>query len=200
MMGYTNVAALILTFAATASLVSFVLHGLKLIKATGLKAITTHRRVFGAVIVHIGLAMMAFGVIYSALYSDNSEFVVSPGESVQFGEYTVNVGEVEHADGDNWHSDFASLDVNVGDKYLTSLYPEMRLYNNKQDNYFAEVAYHSMAKGDLYSILQGYDTGQNIIRISLIFQPLIIWIWIGCVLMCIGAVYGATQSTTPKEN
>lgn len=198
MMGYTGVASILLTFTATASAISFLILAYRAIKGGGVSALIKQRRIFGAIIVHLGLVMMAFGIIYSAFYKEEVERVVAPGEQIEFKDYNITVGNIEHEDGPNYHADYVSLDFMKNGRYVTSLFPEIRLYNNYESNYFAEVAYYSMAKGDIYTILHGYDNTANQIRITIVFEPLIIWIWVGCIIMCLGALYGATQNSLPR--
>ncbi|MDR2884177.1 MAG: cytochrome c biogenesis protein CcsA [Deferribacteraceae bacterium] len=192
-LGYRKPAPLILSFAAAASLSAFVIMGGKAIKKGGISVIWRNRRLFGAIVAHIGLAILAFGVIYSSFYTDSTDILTSPNANISFHGYDIAVGELHHAQGENYRSDIIPLDIYKESKFKTKLFPEIREYSNN-DNIFGEVAYHSAAGGDLYFILQGYDMRRNMIRFQILFQPLIIWIWIGCVIMCIGAIYGVSQA------
>lgn len=212
-MGYRSIASLLLTFTATTVFIAFVILLYKMLKGGGISAIWKNRRLTGAVIIHIGLAMVAYGVIYSAFFSEkyfterirsnkvevDERWIGSYNESFQFRNWTIQVGELEHADGANYHSDFVPITVLEGDKELVTLYPELRKYYKWQkDNYFAEVAYYSMLKGDLYVIFNGADENNRMLSISVIFQPLIIWIWIGSIVMCIGGLVAMLHRTRRK--
>ena len=65
----------------------------------------------------------------------------------------------------------------------------MRLYDSRPEQYFAEVSYYSMVKGDLYFILSGFDLEKSEARIQIILQPFIGFIWVGCFVMAFGGIY-----------
>ncbi|MDR0453570.1 MAG: cytochrome c biogenesis protein CcsA [Deferribacteraceae bacterium] len=192
-LGFRGVSPLVISFAASTVFFAFLFQGVRMIMKSGVTVIYNNRRFFGAAVVHIGLAMMAFGVVFSSFYSYESDEMTSSGSSFVFDRYTLAVGDVEHEDGRNYEANYVTVDVYQQDKLIFTLYPELREYYKSQ-NIFGEVAYRSMMRGDLYTILQGFDKGQNIVRLSVIFQPLIVWIWVGSILMCLGAAYAVTQN------
>jgi cytochrome c-type biogenesis protein CcmF len=198
-LGYTHPAGIILTLVTSFSLAAFLLWAIKLFKGGGIEAIFKSRRAFGAIIIHLGLVMMAYGVIFSAFYHRSADLTVSPHSSFQFERYTIQVDTVYSEQVRNYISNFVPLTVFVGERRFTTLYPEIRQYEQNlrrgdTDRVYAEVAYHSTITRDLYIILNGYDMGQDLIRITVIIQPLVIWIWLGCLFMCIGGFYGMTQN------
>ncbi|MDR2884526.1 MAG: cytochrome c biogenesis protein CcsA [Deferribacteraceae bacterium] len=199
-LGFTKPASIALAFATTCSLASFVTLMIKTIKNGGVNKFLSNRRLGGVLIIHIGLAIMAYGIIFSALYHRDIEVSIAPNESVTFERYELTPGVAHSEHVKNYTSNYVPIQVKVDGEEIATLYPEIREYDTTQqhsedDNHvYAEVAYHSMARGDLYIILNGYDMGQNQIRLTVILQPLIVWIWVGCILMCIGGLYGASQN------
>jgi cytochrome c-type biogenesis protein CcmF len=185
--GFSVPSALVLTFATTTMAVEFLILGGKALIRGGPASIFKGKRFYTAILIHIGLALTTYGVIYSAIYQTSLDKTGRFGGNFDFGRYNISIGDVEHETGGNYHSDYVPLEVKVGDIYLTSLYPELREYENNE-NVYGEVAYFSMPRGDLYAILQGFDVSRDMVQLKMIFQPLIIWIWVGCILMCVGAV------------
>ena len=210
-LGYKNFTAAVLTFASATALLAFLFMGIKAIKSAGLSAVWRFRRLFGAVIAHVGLAIMVFGVIFSALFSYEKEgVVVEYNGSFEFGPYTLQVEAVENEHVKNYSSDYIPFNVYIDGVYQVSLFPEIREYDKDREHYerdtssqkqrkiYREVAYHTMFHGDLYLIFDDYDTVNNLVRVTAIFQPLIVWIWVGSIIMCLGALYGLTQRS--REN
>jgi cytochrome c-type biogenesis protein CcmF len=194
LLGFTKPAPLILSYAAASSCCSYIIMGVKAILKGGGSAVWRNRRLFGGIVAHIGLAMLAFGVIYSSFYAVEIDLLTSQGATIQFQGYDIQVGDMQHQQRENYHADILPLDIYEGNEFQAKIFPEIREYAN-DDNIFGEVAYYSTVKGDLYFVLQGYDLRRDIVRFQLLFQPLIIWIWIGCVIMCIGAIYGVSQAS-----
>ncbi len=197
-LGYRGIAPLVLSFTAATVFFSFLFQCIRMIAKSGISVCWRNRRFFGAAVVHIGLAMMAFGIVFSSFYSYEIDKMATPNSTFVFDRYKLAVGNVEHEEVQNYSADFVQVDVYQNDELKFTLFPELREYRNAE-NIYGEVAYYSMARGDLYVILQGYDLSQNIVRFTVIFQPLIVWIWVGCILMCLGAIYAATQNkAVPK--
>jgi cytochrome c-type biogenesis protein CcmF len=61
------------------------------------------------------------------------------------------------------------------------------------------VALHSTALSDLYVIFEGRnpDTDRPIIKAFL--NPLIVWIWIGVLIVVAGTLLALAPSTTPRK-
>lgn len=233
--GFFSIAGVVLTVAAATTFMGFALLFVKIVKNGGIGAIFTARRAVGASLIHIGVALMAFGVIYSALYSIADDYIITQDQTFEFPRkdriwgdtstveyhkladpqkeenykhrikaydnlnFTLSSETVHMDQVKNFTSFYAPLDIEYNGKYLITLAPEIREYfTTKQgkNNVYAEVSYYSMAKGDLYAILDGFDLDRDMIRIRIIYQPLIIWIWVGCVIMCIGAIYGMSQGVS----
>jgi cytochrome c-type biogenesis protein CcmF len=199
-MGFTNPIGIILTLVTSFSLAAFVMWTFTIIKNGGPKQILHNRRAFGAIIVHIGVVMMSYGIIFSSLYSREMDVIAAPHSTIQFERYTIHVDTVYSERVANYISNFIPLHVFVGDRYLATLAPELRQYDQDirqgRDTFFSEVSYFSMARGDLYVFTSGYNMPENQIRLTFKIQPLMIWIWIGSTLLYIGGLYGMTQNAT----
>jgi cytochrome c-type biogenesis protein CcmF len=193
--GHTRIASIVLALTAATVLFSFLLLAFKMVKAAGISSLFKNRRMTGVIIIHIGLAITAFGVIYSGHYERDKSVTTSANATETFEEYTLMVGNVQEAEGAdfNYHSTFVPIQVMRGDLELVTLYPEIRSYYSRPDQVFGEVAYYSMLKGDLYIILEGYDLERNLIQLKFIFQPLLAWILVGTIIMCIGGLVGMTK-------
>ncbi|MDR2401743.1 MAG: cytochrome c biogenesis protein CcsA [Deferribacteraceae bacterium] len=191
-LGFTKAESVVLTFATSIMLSVFLITLVKSVYKAGIGILLKNKRYAGAVIVHIGLAILSYGVIYSAFYNTELEKNTSFSSVVNFGRYSVSVGELMQENTANYSSDYIPLYVETEGGFLTNLYPEIRMYNNN-DHVYGEVAYYSLPRGDIYAILQGFDTKENLVSLKLIFQPLIIWIWVGSIMMCLGAIYAAIK-------
>jgi len=188
-MGYTNLLALVLAGVTTFSLVTTIIQIGTSIKNGGFKVVLNNKRYYGGLIVHIGVVMMAYGIIASSFYNAQVDKVLAPGEKIEFQGYTLEVADIKFQEKENYVSAYAPVRVYKDGKKLYTLAPERRFYAKNKEA-FAEVAINSTLKGDLYLILSSYSQKENYVGIQAVYQPLIAWIWIGCIVMVLGGLYG----------
>jgi len=188
-MGYTNPLSLALTAVTTFSLATIVIQFGATFKKSGMSAFLSNRRYYGGLIVHLGVVLMAYGIIASSFYNSQVDRVVAPGESFQFKGYTMQVSDIRFRQGGNYTSAYAPVAVIKDGKKLYTLAPERRFYSKNKEA-FAEVAIRSTLAGDMYLILSSYSRDENYVGIQAVYQPLIAWIWVGCIVMILGGLYG----------
>jgi cytochrome c-type biogenesis protein CcmF len=133
--------------------------------------------------------MMAYGIIASSFYNSQVDKVVAPGESFEFQGHTLQVSDIRFRQGGNYTSAYAPVAVIKDGKKLYTLAPERRFYAKNKEA-FAEVAIRSTLAGDMYLILSSYSKDENYVGIQAVYQPLIAWVWLGCIVMIIGGLYG----------
>ncbi|ADD67133.1 cytochrome c assembly protein [Denitrovibrio acetiphilus DSM 12809] len=195
--GYTQPLSVILTGVTTFSFVTILIQITVNVRKSGAKVLLSNRRYYGGLIVHIGVVLMAYGIIASSFYNYQVDRVLAPGESFKFEEYTLQVADVQFKQRKNYTSAYAPVRVFKDGKKLYTLAPERRFYDKNQEA-FAEVAIRSSLKGDLYLILSSYSKNENYVGIQAVYQPLIAWVWIGCIVMVLGGIYGI--SGRKKQN
>ncbi|MBC7196801.1 MAG: heme lyase CcmF/NrfE family subunit, partial [Deferribacterales bacterium] len=132
---------------------------------------------------------LSYGVIASSFYNVSVDKVVAPGETISFYKYELKVGDLVIKEKQNYVSVYSPVKVYENGKYIITMTPERRFYNNNKEP-FAEVSIHTKPQGDLYLILASYSKPENIIGIQAIFEPFIVWIWIGCAIMVLGGLHG----------
>jgi cytochrome c-type biogenesis protein CcmF len=215
--GYTKIIPLILFAFASFSLFTILLQFFNGMRKKGAGIIFKNRRFYGGLVIHFGVMVMAYGVIASSFYNVKVEKVVSPGSKINMHQSLRNslpaeeakiltgitpdfelfVGNLKVQERRNYVSVYAPVDVKKNGRYKVTMTPERRFYKNNEQP-FAEVAIHTQAGGDLYLILASYSKPDNVIGIQAIYEPFIVWIWIGCALMVVGGLY--TISYRRKES
>jgi cytochrome c-type biogenesis protein CcmF len=101
--------------------------------------------------------------------------------------YTLVCQSYTQDDKPNYSSEWAVIDVYKGGKRSTPCIPERRFYKASEQT-STIVANRSRPNGDLYLVYTGrnQDTGRPIIKAHL--NPLVMWIWIGVVVVVIGTL------------
>ena len=144
-------------------------------------------RRYGGYIIHFGIVVMFIGIAGGA-FNQAREMEMSYGDTLTVGPYRLVCQSITQDSKAEYDTNYALLDVYRGDKKITQLSPEKRVYFAGTDHEQAStiVALHSTAQSDLYTVFEGTnpDTGKPIIKAFL--NPLIAWIWIGVVIVVIG--------------
>lgn len=187
--GYTKPLPLVLFAFTSFSLFTILLQMFRGIMKNGISIIYRNSRFYGALIIHFGLVVTSYGIIASAFYNVSVDKVVAPGETISFYNYDLKVGDLVIKENKNYVSVYSPVKVYENGKYIVTMTPERRFYNNNKEP-FAEVSIYTKPQGDLYLILASYSKPENIIGIQAIFEPFIVWIWIGCGIMVLGGLHG----------
>jgi len=215
--GYTKITPLVLFAFASFSLFTILLQFFNGMRKKGVGIIFKNRRFYGGLIIHFGVMIMAYGVIASSFYNVKIDKVVSPGSTINMHQslqkslpakeaetltgitpdFELLVGNLKVQEKKNYVSVYAPVDVKKNGTYQVTMTPERRFYKNNEQP-FAEVAIRTKAGGDLYLILASYSKPDNVIGIQAIYEPFIVWIWVGCALMVAGGLY--TISYRRKES
>jgi cytochrome c-type biogenesis protein CcmF len=141
-------------------------------------------RRYGGYIVHFGIVLIFIGIAGQA-FNQSHEQTMNYKQSFLLGPYRVECLDYSQDSNPNYDTEFALLNVYRGDRLVTKLSPELRIYAASQQP-STIVANHSTLAADLYVIYAGKDpaTGQPVIKAFL--NPLVAWIWIGLLITILG--------------
>jgi cytochrome c-type biogenesis protein CcmF len=141
-------------------------------------------RRYGGYLVHFGVVLMAIGLAGKAFNMDKEQ-EMGMGDKLQVGNYELVGQKYTNDDLPNYEAQAAVLDVYKNGRFLTTIYPELRVYkSNKQSDH--KVAIRSTALEDLYVVYEGQnpDTDRPIIKAFV--NPLVSWLWIGWLVVVFG--------------
>ncbi|MBT4700464.1 MAG: heme lyase CcmF/NrfE family subunit [Rhodospirillaceae bacterium] len=192
-MGLVGVA--LATWLGVGTLVSFA-DQIKLFRVPGAESLSrlrrTPRATWGMTLAHLGIAIAIAGVTGAGAWKIESVQVMKPGDKVTVGGYEYEFkGATEHP-GPNYTARRGLFIVSKDGKVFTAMEPEKRFYP-VQNMPTTEAAIHSTLWGDLYAVVgdpQGTDGG-FVTRIY--FNPLVIWMWMGGLLMMFGGFLSLTD-------
>lgn len=148
------------------------------------RLIAGNRPRYGGYIVHLGVVLMALGVVGSSFYDVQRDVALASGESTQVGEYTVKLASssiVERADRSRM---IATVEAYRGDSFLGTYYPRRDYYPSFKQ-YSTLAAIRSTPIDDLY-IIPGelLEDGRVVFRIYV--NPMVVWIWVAGPVILIG--------------
>jgi len=153
----------------------------------GMRSLT--RSYWGMQIAHIGIAVVALGVVLSSQNSAERDLRLAPGESVELGGYMFVFDGAKHIQGPNFTSDRGTIRVLENGKEVTVLHPEKRLYT-VQRSMMTEAGIDAGFTRDLYVALgEPLDNGAWAVRVHV--KPFVRWIWFGGLITALGGLLAA---------
>jgi len=146
---------------------------------------------WGMIVAHIGLAVCVLGVGLSTSYDEQRDVRMAPGDFVELGEYSFQFVGVKPADGPNFSAYRGQVIVTVGDKLITTLWPEKRNYKAAGQT-MTEAAIDGKLHRDLYVSL-GEPLGGNAWAIRAQVKPFVRCIWLGALMVALGGLIAAND-------
>jgi cytochrome c-type biogenesis protein CcmF len=155
-------------------------------------------RRYGAFIVHFGIVLMFIGFAGSA-FNRSVERELNVGQSMDLGPYHLITQGYTQDSNDNYIAGNLLVDVYRGGKKQFQLAPQARLYQTSQ-NVQTMVANHSTPLWDLYVVFEGQNQDSGLPVIKAFLNPLVVWIWIGAVIILFGTLVACIPSISAIEN
>ncbi|MHC5047894.1 MAG: cytochrome c-type biogenesis CcmF C-terminal domain-containing protein [Planctomycetota bacterium] len=156
-----------------------------------------HRR-YGGQMTHLGMMMVVIGVAGSSLFGVDETLRLSPGETARVGDYEVTFGALEEVREVNFTAAQAAVTLTDPGGGRTSLRPQRRFYDTWKDDPNTEVAIRSTWREDVYVSLAGWEAGGTIAAIQVRINPLVLWIWLGGIVMTAGALLCMLPPLLPR--
>ncbi len=145
-------------------------------------------------IVHLGIAIMAIGVIVSSVYDSQAGATMLPGDSVNFGKYLITYNQAQYSTTDSRITLAANLSVSKNERYIGLFSPATSL-GMADESPVSKAAIRSTFLEDLYIIPVDWQQvtladNTQVIQVSLVvgLNPFIMWIWIGGIILLLGGL------------
>ncbi|MDE2407311.1 MAG: heme lyase CcmF/NrfE family subunit [Xanthomonadaceae bacterium] len=148
------------------------------------------REMWGMSLAHLGIAVFLVGALLVEGLGQQRELAVKAGDSVQLGAYTFRFDGIREQAGPNYVSDYGTVQVAYHGRFDTTLHPEKRRYR-AGGQVMTESGIARGVFGDAYvAIGEALGNGHWALRVHI--KPFVRWIWMGALLMALGA--GITAS------
>jgi cytochrome c-type biogenesis protein CcmF len=139
---------------------------------------------YGGYIVHVGVILIALGVVGSQMFATNIEATVKPGETIQIRDYVLTYqGLTSYTEG-NREIVAATLDVRRGGESLGSIITS-KSFSAGREEPRTDVSIRSDPREDLYTILSGWNE-DGTATFKVLVNPLVMWIWVGGAVLLLG--------------
>jgi cytochrome c-type biogenesis protein CcmF len=146
------------------------------------------RRRYGGYIVHFGIVVMFLGFTGQSWNLDR-ETSLYPGQTYDVGEYTLSYAGARMEVDNNKRMVFADVDVYKGGHFQERLTPAKFIYKKQPDSPTTEVAIAHGLRDDVYVIVGTINpSNKNLAAFQIHINPLVTWIWLGCLVLIAGSV------------
>ena len=137
---------------------------------------------------HIGVLIAVIGIAFTSSLSIERDVALGPNDTVNVQGYDFTVRDFREVKGSNFDAIQAEVEITKDGRAVTTLYPEKRTYIISMMP-MTEAAIDASLMRDLYVALGepiAEDSNQWAVRIYV--KPLIRWIWLGSIIMALGAL------------
>ncbi len=138
----------------------------------------------GAHLVHLGIVLMAVGVIGTQLYASEQTLTFSPGERVDLGKYELLYEDLFQETTNDHLDTWINIIVYKDSTTLTTLTPKILYYPAYQQT-MAVPSVHAGWVEDLYLVLFRLDTNSEA-SLAVAVNPLINFLWLGGFFLLMG--------------
>lgn len=154
-------------------------------------------RRYGGYIVHIGMLLIALGIIGNEFYQSEGQANLRRGESITVANYTLTYNGLEMAQGPNYTEFIARMDLARNGQPMGQIVPTKHIYNKNQEQPMTEVGLRPGPVEDVYVVLAGFDSMGETASFKVYVNPLMSWMWIGGLVMILGVLVSAWPRRRP---
>jgi cytochrome c-type biogenesis protein CcmF len=155
------------------------------------EVIHSPRLIFGAM-AHLGILLMCIG-FWGSGYKEERVKVLKPNEKIQIHDYELVYQGLVISDKGERKEAKAGFNLFKDKKYIGKVYAAEYVYRSYPRTRIGKVYINSSLKGDLYLILGSYDKETGMVSVKVRYNFLVIWIWIGGIVLCLGGVIALFQ-------
>jgi cytochrome c-type biogenesis protein CcmF len=157
------------------------------------------RRRYGGYIIHLGVVLMALGIIGIEIFQTQTQGMISQGESLALGNYTVrydSLANFDYKDGRNVAR--AVVSVFKDGKYVGDLHPRRDYYYESQQQ-MTIPGVRSTLEDDLYVLLADWQPiASQGATFRVYHNPLVKWLWFGSIVLVLGTLVAAWPDRDPQ--
>jgi cytochrome c-type biogenesis protein CcmF len=151
------------------------------------RATRSNPRLYGGLVVHFGVVLIAVVLAASSAYGANRELKLKKGESATVSGYTLTYLGARTSASDQKTTVSTDIKVTKGDRVLGTYAPAISTYPNSTEG-IGTPSVHTGLVDDVYLTLVSSPNAQREISLGVRINPLIVWLWIGGGFMALGTI------------
>ena len=145
-----------------------------------LSLLGSNRARYGGFLAHIGIILIALGIIASSFYDVEKTATLDIGESMNINNYQLTYNELVLKQDNAKVSAVAAMSVSRNGHPVGVMHPSYDYWFRPNDH-FAEVVVRTTPAEDLFVSLvwTAYDPLDKSTTFRVLVNPMIVWIWVG---------------------
>jgi cytochrome c-type biogenesis protein CcmF len=158
-----------------------------------------NRRRYGGYIIHLGVVLMALGIIGIELFQTETQGTIPQGGEIRLGGYTLRFDKLSVWDtNDGRNIARAVVSVYKDGKYIGELYPRREYYYESQQP-MTIAGLRSTPEDDLYVLLVDWQPlSTSAATFKIYHNPLVWWLWCGAAAFILGTIVAAWPDKEPE--
>lgn len=160
-----------------------------------------NRRRYGGYIIHLGIVLMALGIIGIEVFQQETQGTISRGETMRLGQYDFTYRDLavfDSSDGRNIARAVVSVELNGQER--AQVFPRRDYYYDSQQPVTVPGVLSSLEE-DLYVVLVDWQPISSREATFKIYRnPLINWLWLGGFVLMFGTVVAAWPVTRDERD
>ena len=156
-----------------------------------------NRRRHGGYVIHLGVVILALGIIGSRGFQQNAQANLANGETMRIGAYELRYEGLNRRTGsDGREITAATMGLYRDGARVTTLFPRREYFQSyEQTSTVAGVLNGPME--DVYVLLVGWEGGNATFKVYV--NPLINWVWFGGIVMTLGTLFVAWPGASAQR-
>jgi cytochrome c-type biogenesis protein CcmF len=158
-----------------------------------------NRRRYGGYVIHLGVVLMAIGIIGIELFQTETQGTLAQGEQMTLGKYTITYDSLAVFDtNDGRNVARAVVSVYKDGKFVDELHPRRDYYYESQQP-MTIPGVRSTWEDDFYLLLVDWQPVSTAAATFKIYHnPLVNWLWLGGIVFILGTLIAAWPDKDPE--
>jgi cytochrome c-type biogenesis protein CcmF len=159
-----------------------------------------NRRRYGGYIIHLGVVLMAIGIIGIEVFQSETQGTISQGEQITLGDYSVTFNSLSVFDTEDGRNVArAEMSVFKNGQFVGKLYPRRDYYYESQQP-MTIPGVRSTWEDDFYLLLVDWQPISTVgATFKIYHNPLVNWLWLGGFIFIIGTLVAAWPDPDPEK-
>ncbi|HEX7974953.1 MAG TPA: heme lyase CcmF/NrfE family subunit [Anaerolineales bacterium] len=155
------------------------------------KLISRNRRRYGGYIIHLGVMMIALGVIGDAFFKQETQGMLSAGQSLSVADYSLRFDRLSSYNGSDGREVYeATTTLFQNGQRIRQIQPR-RDYFVIQQQPVTVAGVYSTAGSDVYVLLLDWAQDGQSATFKIYVNSLINWVWVGGLFLILGTLVAA---------
>jgi cytochrome c-type biogenesis protein CcmF len=152
-----------------------------------LMLVQRHRQRYGGYLVHLGLILLAVGVIGSHFFQTEQDLSLQLGKSASVGGYTVTYRGISGSMQNSVQVIQTHFTISHTGQRLAEVYPGEKIFPGFTGQPTSIVSITTFGLTDVYVFLAGYE-GSSSAQLKVFINPMVPLVWLGGLAMLLGGV------------